>query len=197
MPPLRRLFFALRLPDEAIGRIAGIARLAEASMAISGLRLSWVPAAQYHLTLRFLGEVPAADAADLVRDFADFLPGDAAPHFKAARLSLMPDRRRARLLALDLEPEPADAADGLLRDLDDFLAARGFPMESSRFELRRWRAHVTLCRFRTPPRCAGAGIPDFPSVRGTRIVASSIDLVESTLHRSGAEYQTLYAHSFR
>ncbi len=195
-----RLFFALRLADADSARIEALARAADRGLgsgssaaAWAALRPAWVPPGNFHLTLRFLGEVGDAEVPRLLSGFADFSPGIEAPRFLPAKLSLLPDARRPRLLALDLEPEHREATDALVRDLGNFLAARGIPPESG-----HWRAHVTLCRFRGQGRLPGGVLETLdPSDRELPIRAASIDLMESELRRGGAVYRSLRRHGFR
>jgi 2'-5' RNA ligase len=152
--PTTRLFLAL-WPGPRTR--AAIATFADAVAWPSGA--ARVAPAQMHLTLHYIGPVPAARVADIASRLAVPLPrfelrfghSEAWPRGLAV---LCPSERPAGLAALHAE-------------LGDALAAAGLPVES-----RPYRPHVTLAR-----RAAGAAWPQAPlqlrwPVRGYSLVAS-------------------------
>lgn len=102
-----------------------------------GFVARWSPPEQYHVTLRFIGEVDAADR------YADALAAADAPAFTARPygLDLLPARRRPRVLMVGL-----DLTDGLkaaYRSIRDALDDAGLDAED-----RDFRPHLTLARLR-------------------------------------------------
>jgi len=169
-----RLFFAIGLPLRVTEQLE---RMAEG---IPSAR--WVPEDNYHLTLSFLGEVPARQLRDVL---------DAAKAVRAEPFSLsfegvgtFPKRPPARVLWAGLRSEPLL---GLLqRRLERALKELGFGPDD-----RKFRAHVTLARLgREAPRGAvhdwlaehiGFCTEPFPVTR--------FQLVSSVLTPGGSEYQ--------
>lgn len=101
----------------------------------------WARPGQWHLTLKFLGEVPdeRCDAVgDAVREAGQ---GMAPIAVSLGEVGAFPARRRPRVLWVGLE---APAALELLQDrIERGMAGLGFPVDG-----KPWRAHVTLGRVR-------------------------------------------------
>ncbi|MEJ7578319.1 MAG: RNA 2',3'-cyclic phosphodiesterase, partial [Pyrinomonadaceae bacterium] len=120
---LLRLFFAVELPSEVRERVAEhIARLQGNE---SGRGARWERAEKLHLTLKFLGETPAARVENLAsaarrvtKDFAPF-------ELSVAGTGSFPPRGAARVLWLGIEDGSGKLA-ALQRRLEDELAGEGF-----------------------------------------------------------------------
>jgi len=163
----RRLFFAL-WPDAATRRrLAGVATTGRP-----------VAARNYHLTLAFLGPVPASRFEAVVA---------AARPVAAPPLSFELDRyggsRRARVLWL----EPARVPRPLVH-LQEALWLRLEPLGWTR-ESRPFRPHVTVARK------APAGIPDLQAP--LRWQSRGFVLVESETAPSGARYRVVARYPAR
>jgi RNA 2',3'-cyclic 3'-phosphodiesterase len=131
-----RLFVAIELPGEIKRQLEGMAT------GIPGSR--WVPAAQLHLTLAFLGEVDD----DALKQLTGALAAIRAPGFtlRFSATGCFPDRRRPRVLWAGLEPEPE--LDGLAFLVREAVKACAIPLED-----RPFLPHVTLARLKfSPPR---------------------------------------------
>lgn len=161
-----RLFFALPLP----GRIR---------RALSALRTDlggarWVPEAQLHLTLRFLGEVDDAAAARVIeRVHAERRD---AP-WPAVRMAMRGvgvfggARPRVLWAAVD-PPEPARR---IAESLERAVVAAGLPAER-----RPFAAHVTLARLRRPN---GDALRAFLA-RESAFATDAFDVSDALLYRS-------------
>ncbi len=114
---------------------------------VAGLRkcgadVRWVPAANLHVTLRFLGSVPARLLTS-VRQVLERTGGDTAPFDLVVRgLGAFPNPRRARVVWVGLE---SVALPPLARRLDAALAEEGFAPDA-----RAFTPHVTIGRVRGP-----------------------------------------------
>jgi RNA 2',3'-cyclic 3'-phosphodiesterase len=129
-----RLFFAL-WPDAGV-RAALAATAAELRTACGGR----VPlACKLHLTLAFLGSVPAARLPEL-EDIAAETATQPACHSSMLTLDRIGWWRRSRLVWAGVQHCPNEL-DALAAALADKLRARGFVIEQ-----RRFRPHVTLIR---------------------------------------------------
>jgi RNA 2',3'-cyclic 3'-phosphodiesterase len=158
-----RLFVAVRPPEPALDRVAALRRPAQA-----GVR--WTTRAQWHVTLRFLGEVtdPAPVAAAL--DGAS-LPG--------AEGRLGPAVGR---LGREVVMVPVHGLDALAAAVVSATAAAGLPPDR-----RAFRGHLTLARVRHGPVRALVGEAidlGFP--------VEDVRLVRSHLGPDGARYEDLH-----
>jgi 2'-5' RNA ligase len=169
-----RLFFALWPGEPLRSTLAG--RLA--TLVPPGLGRPQRPD-QLHLTLEFLGAVPAArlqaarDAAMAVRGEPFELVLDTVEYW-----------RRPRVLCLVAREIPPALA-RLVQSLRVELASRGFVPER-----RPFRAHLTLARKVGQP-------PDLAAVDRVHWPATDFALVESVTERAGSVYQPLWAWPLR
>jgi 2'-5' RNA ligase len=128
---------------------------------------------QLHLTLEFLGSVPA-DRVPAIRE--------AAAEVRAAPFEVVLDAleywRRPQVLCLVARETPPELA-GLVQALRAGLTARGFDTER-----RPYRAHLTLARKVARP-------PDLAPTDPVRWPATDFVLVESITERSGSVYRPL------
>lgn len=169
-----RLFAAIRPPGAVIDA------LLELESYIPGAR--WQDEDQLHLTLRFFGEVEAAQAEEL----AVALEKVTAPPFALALRGVGHFERKGRAHTLWAGLAPSDALAALQRKVESAARRAGLAPES-----RKFAPHITLARLG-----AGSG-PVLPflaahgALAGAPWQVSSFDLIESTLTPAGAEYQTV------
>jgi RNA 2',3'-cyclic 3'-phosphodiesterase len=134
--PIERVFIALPLPDHV--RLLGVAARSPAQAAAPGL--TWTRPEGWHVTLAFLGAVPAAETArvaELLRSTVAALP------VGPLQLRLDGAGRFARsVLWLGLRDEPTGAVAQLAVGIQDAVEAAGFPVERR----RSVRPHITLAR---------------------------------------------------
>jgi RNA 2',3'-cyclic 3'-phosphodiesterase len=124
-----RLFVALDLPDALRQRLNWLAG------GLPGAR--WVPPENYHLTLRFIGEVPPYRAEEVDGALAA-LRGRAFPLTLAGTGAF---GKGGRANALWAGVERSDALDHLQNKIETALQRIGLEPER-----RRWAPHVTLAR---------------------------------------------------
>ena len=130
-----RLFCALRLPDDALDALS-----AWQEEHLRGDRP--VPREHLHLTLAFLGHRPVGDVPAIV----DALRAAAAG---AGPIRLLPERyRETRSVGMLVLKDVTGAATRLADDLFTRLEGAGVYER----EARAWLPHVTVLRFRRPPR---------------------------------------------
>lgn len=134
--PQRRMFIALDLPEEV--RVA-VAALPTLFSEVPGL--SWTDPRQLHLTLRFLGEVDEYTGAVIVEGlrrvpFAPF-------RLVTTNLGFFPNEQEPEIFWLGVNHD--DRLPAFKGQLDQLLAANGFPREN-----RRFAPHATLARIHQP-----------------------------------------------
>jgi RNA 2',3'-cyclic 3'-phosphodiesterase len=160
-----RLFCALRLPDAALDTLADwqTRELRDGRV---------VPREHLHVTLAFLGHRPSGE-----------LPGIAGALREAAAatdpIRLLPEGYRetrsvGMLVLSDLEGSAARLAEDLFGRLERLGVYER--------ERRRWLPHVTVLRFRRPPRLK-PGLPELGEV-----MPSDAAVYLSQLRPSGADY---------
>ncbi|WP_455372054.1 RNA 2',3'-cyclic phosphodiesterase [Limibacillus halophilus] len=126
-----RLFVAVPVPEHIADDLADLCS------GIPGAR--WVPPENFHITLRFLGEIDGAQADDVHESLSRI----AAPGFELSLASMgaFGDQKKTRALWAGVDPSQSLSH---LRDKVESAAVRaGLPPEP-----RRFKPHVTLARFR-------------------------------------------------
>ena len=137
MPSTLRAFVAVEIPGDLLKTLEAV----QSELRRRGVRARWVRPESMHLTLKFLGNIPAGHVAgvtDALQSAADRL---GAFRLTAAGIGVFPGVRRPRVLWAGLSGAIAALAQ-LQRELDDRLVVAGFSRE-----LRDFHGHLTLGRF--------------------------------------------------
>ncbi len=129
-----RLFVGLQLPEAVRERLAGLAHPLP--------RARWVARDNLHLTLRFIGAVDGAAAADI----DDALARIAVPSFEITIAGDGQFDSRGRARALWAGVERSETLRALYGKIEQALKRAGQPPEG-----RRFSPHVTLARLRDVP----------------------------------------------
>ncbi|HEX8675317.1 MAG TPA: RNA 2',3'-cyclic phosphodiesterase, partial [Longimicrobium sp.] len=174
-----RLFLAVELPDDARERLAAHLRDAPGGGALPGRA---VAPASWHLTLRFLGDTPPAQRADVVRAMADADPG-AAFTLGFGGLGAFPRPARATVLWLGVE-EGSERLGRLAAVAEEAARRAGFAAEE-----RPFSAHLTLARIR-PAQDVRPLLERVPPFR-ERIRVDAVVLFRSHLGPGGARYEAV------
>ncbi|MGZ4381947.1 MAG: RNA 2',3'-cyclic phosphodiesterase [Gaiellaceae bacterium] len=164
-----RLFLALRLPDHTVERLVAWQR----ELPDGAFRL--VPPENLHVTLAFLGARPEAEIPAICGALREAAAAARRPSLRVARYR---ETRSVGMLTFDDEG-------GRAASLAGDLAGRLERLGVYRAEARRWLAHVTVVRFRVPPRLA-APPPDLGEVS-----PSDAAVYSSVLRSDGAQYAVL------
>lgn len=178
-----RLFFAVPISED----VRRIVHRAVGMIPIDPPPWRWIVPQNYHITLKFLGEVeeplilPLGEAASRI--------AAAAPPFELSfdRFGAFPSISRPRVLFYAAD-RGAEGLSGLALRLEEELEPLGFERER-----RGFRAHLTLARVKSRPqpgvRSILESIPDLPGSALQRV--DRFVLMKSTLLRSGARYDEL------
>ena len=165
-----RLFVALRLPNDVLEAIVA---WQERAFRVGAVRV--VPRESLHVTLAFLGRRPRAEITGIVAELR-------AAARAARRIQLLPADgryRETRSVGMLVLGDEAGTAAALAEDVQARLERLGVYER----EQRPWLPHVTVIRFRRPPRLA-PGLPELG-----RFSPSEVALYHSVLRRSGAQYE--------
>jgi 2'-5' RNA ligase len=172
-----RAFFGLPVPEAQRAALAGF--LAESATAAPQFR--WTPAANLHLTVRFIGQVDRAvvdGIADRLADLPlrgfDIEPGDLGT-FRRGRF--------VRVVWQGLR-SGAEAVAALAAQVETECAAAALVGEK-----RAFQAHLTLARARVRDGAVLPTLPGLPRLSPWR--AGDLVLYHSRLGRSGSVYEPL------
>jgi 2'-5' RNA ligase len=164
-----RLFLALPLPESTVERLVAWQR--EALAGARDARI--VSPANLHVTLAFLGHRPADEVDGIVAELRTAAQRARRPELRASRYR---ETRSVGMVVFDDEGGHATRLAGEL-------AARLERLGAYEPEKRPWLAHVTVLRFRRPPRLR----PDPPELGP--VSPSEVALYHSVLRRAGAQYE--------
>ena len=149
------------------------------------IRPTYTAQGNLHITLKFLGEVADAEAADLAREVATSVRLGGPLHLRPDHVVFFPSAGSARVLGVgfrgDVEPLTR-----LQADLETWCRQRGLPAEN-----RTYTPHATLARFRNGlhdrhrPRIEESWqkIDEPPEFQ-----VRSFQLMQSILSASGSQY---------
>lgn len=193
-----RIFLAVSLGGEANAAIGAWTGTRARAGEFGNARISWVSPSLYHLTLHFFGEVCAADASAIAAGLAPLAGNVPAPALSLLGLDYLPSRRAPRVICLILRVEPAGALDTVIGTARRLAADIGAENDG-----RPWRAHLTLGRFREPPR-RPAALPFALAPFNAEALGQaafgetpdSFDLMESFLSPQGPRYEVLRRFPF-
>lgn len=170
-----RCFFAVPLAPGPLREA-----LARLSLSLSDPALRLIPEQNLHLTLCFLGEIPAASVAELRLATAAALERQHAFSCPLTGPVLFPSRRRPRVLACTV---PAHAAlTDLAHAVRSAAEACGLALES---RPGRWHLSLARVRRRQVPQQLAAPTP-LPDLQVAELV-----LFRSELSPAGAQYHRL------
>jgi 2'-5' RNA ligase len=171
-----RLFVGIGLPPELKLRL---------SLLCSGVPgAKWVEPGNFHVTLRFIGEVDEGRAADIDEALAQIR----APRFELtlAGVGLFGSATKARMLWVGVEKNPALLH--LHDKVESALMRIGLEPEE-----RRYTPHVTLARMKYMPEGGAARLQAFLAehalFRAPPIAVAGFSLIASYLTKSGPIYE--------
>ncbi len=180
-----RTFLAVHLSLEATRQVATAGAALKRRLGEAGVRASWVPAANLHATVRFLG--PTREPAVMaLRDQLMELCASRPAFDVAARGILAAPGGSPRLLTLAIE-DLSGGLGRLAKDVETMVRALGFPAEK-----RPFHPHVTIARVKEVP--DGVAVPELllgaPLDAGVSRIREVV-LYESRLGPRGADYVVL------
>jgi 2'-5' RNA ligase len=178
-----RAFIAFELPDAILAALDSVQR----GLRPYGFRVKWVRPEGIHLTLKFLGDIKAADIEpiagimfDAAKDFAPF-------SLTARAIGVFPGIKRPRVIWSGLAGDVNRLGD-LQQKMDESLTRIGFAKEN-----RTFRGHLTLGRFQAgaDPKALAQALQEFADFKTESFAADRIILFKSELKPTGAVYSKL------
>ena len=182
-----RLFVAIELPGEVqavLDRLVGRLRTA----ALGPVR--WLPARNVHLTLKFLGNVPARRVDRLAEALRQGAQALRPFELELSTLGVFPDRRSPRVVWLGLGGD-VEALRGVRQVVERRMEELGFPAEA-----RPFSPHLTLARVKGRPgpqelARLHQALDEGGGVERAAFRPAGIAVMESRLTPSGAVYRRL------
>jgi RNA 2',3'-cyclic 3'-phosphodiesterase len=175
-----RLFVAADVPDDHLARIHELTTELRAQLRDA----RWIPQANQHITLKFLGATDEDTLIDVKRVCAEVADAYSSVAIRLSRLGAFPNARRARVVWIGID-DPHGLLGRLAAALDDGFRALGFAPEE-----RAYTPHLTLARLKSP-----APVGDFasalPEVEWEPFGIDHLSLYRSRLSPRGAVYELL------
>lgn len=189
---LVRCFVAAELPGEVKARIeSGISGLRR-----SGADVKWTPAGNLHITVKFLGGVPAEDIPGITGILKGAVSGISPFEIEVLGAGVFPDARSPRVFWIGVKDEESRLKD-LAGRVEDALGLAGYPRER-----RGFTAHITLGRLKEGRRHGGGqeaaetrqlaeGLATLKEALFGKIKLENISLMRSELEPGGSKYSRL------
>ncbi|HXF41640.1 MAG TPA: RNA 2',3'-cyclic phosphodiesterase [Blastocatellia bacterium] len=174
-----RTFMCIEIPQSIKDRIGEL----QNELRKTGASVSWTKTSNVHLTLKFLGGVPASRIADVSQAVERAARGISPFEIEVAGTGCFPSVRSARVLWVGLSSGP-DAMKQLYSNIESELEREGFPREK-----RKFSPHLTIARIRVP----GTGAPVAEQLialgfEPERFTATEVIVMRSDLKPTGAIY---------
>lgn len=176
-----RTFVALNFAVGVIDKVRTVQKELRQAAGDKGVRVGWVPPPNMHVTLKFLGEIPAENAYAIRDRLADALIDRCAWPVEIAGVGVFPDAERPRVIWIGLRDEGQTSA--LADEVNGWLSETGFAPET-----RPFHPHLTLGRIKQGS--AGFWEPWQEHSLG-RFAPAEVVLYRSDLRSAGAEYVAL------
>ncbi len=184
-----RMFVAIPVPDS----VKQHARMFRNELGASRADIKWVEYENYHLTVKFLGEVDEASLPVINKNL--MRAADSCPDFNLSidGLGFFPSRIRPRVIWLGLRGE-IEKAEFLGERVDAYLASLGFE------EAKEHRFHLTLGRIRTDAQLnellkIAEHMAGHKKVNPFKV--DRVQLMQSSLGPSGPKYSVLETYELK
>lgn len=186
----RRLFIAINLPVEIKQKLgAEVGELKELFIK-AGLDIRFLSAENWHLTLTFLGYQDDADINLIINALQAVAPKFDMPVIEFEKIIYGPPDKPPRMIWLTGTKETSKSLAAIKDELEKELIDQGVRFQR---ESRLFNAHLTLARFELSKK----SLPDIEKSFSHEFGAKSLDLMESHLKRTGAEYEILSSFDFK
>lgn len=188
-----RLFIAINLPENIKDEIA---KKVDALKSGFSFPIRFLNRENWHLTLVFLGYQDVQDIEAIMNAIqATAQRSTAEPLVELTTISYGPiDERRKtapRMIWLNGSVRTSEKLSAIKKSLEANLRANGVNFQN---DYPNFHAHLTLARFLSQPR---ANLPPIEKPINLKFTARSLDIMQSHLKRSGAQYEVLQSFAFK
>ncbi|MDO4575908.1 MAG: RNA 2',3'-cyclic phosphodiesterase [Planctomycetia bacterium] len=149
----------------------------------------WEPASKFHITLKFLGEIPNPEVYEICRDVAAVAKRHHPFMFCLKGVGAFPNVEKPRSVWMGVDDEGRQAITELAADVDRVMQQRGFPRE-----LKPYFPHMTLGRIqRISPKLGdlSARIRQYEAYDAGKTFVRHLTVFASKMARSGSNYTVL------
>lgn len=184
----KRIFVAINLLPKDKEKIKE--ELLGISNQFSSADIRFLKPENWHLTLSFLGYQDDQSINLIIQAIQQTAAATEPVRIKFEKIIYGPPGKPPRMIWITSDKKTSDLLGELKKQLEDALENFGVRFKK---EKRPFSAHITLARF-------FASKKELPSIEKNLIFefkVESLDLMESTLRRSGAEYDLLAAFPFK
>jgi 2'-5' RNA ligase len=179
------MFVALSLPEEVRAEVERAQ--SELRGGLERARVTWTRREQFHLTLKFLGDVEAGRAGALIEAVRAACRAGGALRLRAEGVGCFPDLRRPRVVWVGVK-DAGGALGRLQRAVETACGAFAA-------ELNRFSGHVTLCRIKSLARPEADGLARQVQAMAARSfgewTAGEVEVMRSELSPQGARHSVL------
>jgi 2'-5' RNA ligase len=183
-----RTFIAIELDESIKDELTSLQERLKGEAPPGSVR--WVRSEGIHLTLKFLGDVPADQIGEITRALQKSCQGGAPFSLSCGELGCFPNLKRPRVVWVGIQEETRTLAQ-LQKAIEENVAPLGYPPEK-----RKFSPHLTIGRVQ---RRVGSGdLRRLGEVVGASEIGTlgqmevrSVNLMRSDLRPSGAVYTRL------
>ncbi|MEJ2658442.1 MAG: RNA 2',3'-cyclic phosphodiesterase [Desulfobacterales bacterium] len=183
MPNAIRTFVAIEIPENITSSLHEL----QQGLKDYGIIIRWIHPENIHLTLKFLGDVEAADIDDISGAISNAADGVSPISLKPKGIGIFPGIKRPRVLWVGLTGQ-LEFLIRLQKSLDENLRNIGFPQEK-----RPFKGHLTIGRIKAKMdiKKLGDALIAFRNFESETFIADKIILFKSELKPQGAVYTSL------
>ena len=182
-----RCFVAIEIPQP----IQGLLKPVQTRLQSKIRRASWTKPGNFHLTLKFLGDVDI-ETIDVVNEAIQKVVNAQAPFSIAlGGVGAFPNFTRPRVLWVGLK-QGGLTVSRLAKSVNAALKPLGFPIDN------RFHPHLTLARIRVPMNLESLKdvLRQYDAIDSAVVRGNEITLMQSQLHPNGAIYTPLNLYHF-
>ncbi len=184
-----RVFCAIEPPEEVCARATDhIRRLRHE---FPNVNASWNRDGKFHLTLKFLGEIPRSRVENLSRAAGRAVEALSSFKLVVEKTGAFPNNNAPRVLWIGVS-DPSGKLSELYERLEEECAKESFPRDE-----RPFHPHLTLARLRKPhgARTLASAHKAMP-IEPIEISVSELLVISSELGREGSRYSVISRHVF-
>ena len=181
-----RCFVAVEVPDEVQALFSPVQALLRAAVQSGGGRASWTRRGNFHLTLKFLGDVRSNAIDDIDAALQAVTVAQRPFSMEIGGIGAFPNMNRPRVLWVGIK-QGTEAVTRLAEAVNHQLAGIGYPAES------RFHPHLTLARVRNRINLKPQVhlFRKYDIINDATVNVNKIVLMRSQLHPKGAVYTPL------
>ncbi len=178
-----RAFVAFKLPEHIVDRAAAL----QSALRDQGLKLRWVKPRNLHLTLKFLGDIPEADAPKIGSAIHHVADDESPLEMTLQGMGAFPSIKRPRVLWIGFGGQ-VEGLKGLHGKLEDQLEQLGYDRDK-----RGFKAHLTIARIkgRMAPNILLQAIQEVGDFPPLPFALRHLVLYKSDLRPQGSKYTPL------